>query len=417
MPARRAVARASVRSTAGSGSGAVAERGMVSCAPVAREDLRPHRCRRPPSPARPILHPRPAIHVTQPHRSPRPHHLPGAPGGARRAAERGDRPAGPRTRRSPPPAPTSSAATSRCPASTRRNTDSGWKGAVREPVELGLAELAGLPFRRVAATLECAGNGRVAMEPLPRGRAVERRRRRHRHLGRHAARRRAGARRAPRRGGRDPRRGRRPRRRRKGPGRSPSRDPLPREKALDPDTLLAREMNGASILPEHGGPLRLVVPGWYGMASVKWVYADRGADRTLPRLLPGRPVRLRVPGRRRAGAGDAGPLAHHRSGCGRKRAARARAGEPDGPGPGSGADRAGSRWPSSGGDEWRPARISSRPRLPLRMGAVGVRMGGPSRPAGTPSAAAPRTPPATCSPTPPAGTCTATATTPCAPTS
>jgi len=46
---------------------------------------------------------------------------------------------------------------------------------------------------------------------------------------------------------------------------------LPREVAMDPGTLLAYEMNGSPIPAEFGGPVRLVVPGWYGMASVKWV--------------------------------------------------------------------------------------------------------------------------------------------------
>jgi DMSO/TMAO reductase YedYZ molybdopterin-dependent catalytic subunit len=35
--------------------------------------------------------------------------------------------------------------------------------------------------------------------------------------------------------------------------------------------LLAYEMNGAPLPPQHGFPLRLVVPGWYGMQNVKWV--------------------------------------------------------------------------------------------------------------------------------------------------
>ena len=35
--------------------------------------------------------------------------------------------------------------------------------------------------------------------------------------------------------------------------------------------LLAYEMNGAPLLPQHGFPLRLVVPGWYGMQNVKWL--------------------------------------------------------------------------------------------------------------------------------------------------
>jgi sulfite oxidase len=46
---------------------------------------------------------------------------------------------------------------------------------------------------------------------------------------------------------------------------------LPREAALDPSVLLAWEMNGEPIPAQFGGPLRLVVPGWYGMASVKWL--------------------------------------------------------------------------------------------------------------------------------------------------
>ena len=37
------------------------------------------------------------------------------------------------------------------------------------------------------------------------------------------------------------------------------------------DALLAYEMNGAPLLPQHGFPLRLVVPGWYGMTNVKWL--------------------------------------------------------------------------------------------------------------------------------------------------
>jgi DMSO/TMAO reductase YedYZ molybdopterin-dependent catalytic subunit len=46
---------------------------------------------------------------------------------------------------------------------------------------------------------------------------------------------------------------------------------LPLEIALEADTLLVREMNGAPLTADHGFPLRLVVPGWYGVASVKWL--------------------------------------------------------------------------------------------------------------------------------------------------
>jgi DMSO/TMAO reductase YedYZ molybdopterin-dependent catalytic subunit len=41
--------------------------------------------------------------------------------------------------------------------------------------------------------------------------------------------------------------------------------------ALHPDTLVAYQMNGEPLPAEHGFPARLVVPGWYGMASVKWL--------------------------------------------------------------------------------------------------------------------------------------------------
>src|SRR5262245_19277725 len=50
---------------------------------------------------------------------------------------------------------------------------------------------------------------------------------------------------------------------------------LPIEVARDPDVLLAWGMNGAPLLREHGAPVRLLVPGWYGVASVKWVVEVR----------------------------------------------------------------------------------------------------------------------------------------------
>ncbi len=43
------------------------------------------------------------------------------------------------------------------------------------------------------------------------------------------------------------------------------------EDALRPEVLLAWAMNGQPLAPQHGAPLRLVVPGWFGMASVKWL--------------------------------------------------------------------------------------------------------------------------------------------------
>jgi DMSO/TMAO reductase YedYZ molybdopterin-dependent catalytic subunit len=43
------------------------------------------------------------------------------------------------------------------------------------------------------------------------------------------------------------------------------------DEALRPPVLLAYEMNGRPLEPQHGFPLRLLVPGWYGMTSVKWL--------------------------------------------------------------------------------------------------------------------------------------------------
>ncbi|MFE0577963.1 sulfite oxidase [Streptomyces sp. NPDC058874] len=47
--------------------------------------------------------------------------------------------------------------------------------------------------------------------------------------------------------------------------------PLPYAAAEDSGVLIAYAMNGAPLPPQHGYPLRLVVPGWYGMAHVKWL--------------------------------------------------------------------------------------------------------------------------------------------------
>src|SRR5437588_11659314 len=54
---------------------------------------------------------------------------------------------------------------------------------------------------------------------------------------------------------------------------------LPLAKALHPDTLLAYRMNGELLEPVHGFPVRLFVPGWYGVASVKWLKRIEVLDR------------------------------------------------------------------------------------------------------------------------------------------
>jgi DMSO/TMAO reductase YedYZ molybdopterin-dependent catalytic subunit len=51
--------------------------------------------------------------------------------------------------------------------------------------------------------------------------------------------------------------------------------------ALSDDVMLAYELNGSPLPPPHGFPLRLVVPGWYGMASVKWLERVSVLDRSF----------------------------------------------------------------------------------------------------------------------------------------
>lgn len=53
---------------------------------------------------------------------------------------------------------------------------------------------------------------------------------------------------------------------------------IPLEKAVSSDTLLAYQMNGALLSAEHGYPVRAIVPGWYGMDSVKWLARIEALD-------------------------------------------------------------------------------------------------------------------------------------------
>jgi DMSO/TMAO reductase YedYZ molybdopterin-dependent catalytic subunit len=54
---------------------------------------------------------------------------------------------------------------------------------------------------------------------------------------------------------------------------------IPIDKALHPETLIVYEMNGAPLPREHGGPVRAVVPGWYGTYHVKWLTRIEVLDR------------------------------------------------------------------------------------------------------------------------------------------
>ena len=49
--------------------------------------------------------------------------------------------------------------------------------------------------------------------------------------------------------------------------------------ALSRENILCYEMNGVPLPPEHGFPLRLITPGWYGVASVKWLTRIEVTDR------------------------------------------------------------------------------------------------------------------------------------------
>jgi DMSO/TMAO reductase YedYZ molybdopterin-dependent catalytic subunit len=63
--------------------------------------------------------------------------------------------------------------------------------------------------------------------------------------------------------------------------------------ALAPDVLLAYELNGVPLPPQHGFPLRLLVPGWYGMTNVKWLARITLLDEPFTGYQQARGYRLR----------------------------------------------------------------------------------------------------------------------------
>ncbi len=84
------------------------------------------------------------------------------------------------------------------------------------------------------------------------------------------------------------------------------RRPLPVAKALD-DALIALEMNGDALPPDHGFPARLVVPGWVGVANIKWLgsieVSDQHADLAVQHDVLSRPHPPERQERVRAGVG------------------------------------------------------------------------------------------------------------------
>jgi len=163
-------------------------------------------------------------------------------------------------------------------------------GEVARPVMLTMAELLKMEPRSVTNTLECAGNGRAFFQPRIRGvpwtrggvgnamfRGPSLQALLHRagakSTARHVAFRGAAL---------------------------PSPDPpfmrsIPMDKALDPDTIVATEMNGAPLTPEHGYPARALVPGWIGSASIKWLTEIRVLTRELQGYFMDSAYRLPAP--------------------------------------------------------------------------------------------------------------------------
>src|SRR4029077_2207116 len=74
---------------------------------------------------------------------------------------------------------------------------------------------------------------------------------------------------------------------------------LPLAKARDRDTLLVLRMNGEPLTVDHGAPVRLFVPGWYGVASVKWLSRIEVLDRPFRGYFQS--VKYTVQRRRKAG--------------------------------------------------------------------------------------------------------------------
>ncbi len=142
-------------------------------------------------------------------------------------------------------------------------------GCLEQPVTMDLDELRALPERTVRVTMECAGNGRARYEPRPVSQPwlVEA-------VGTadwtgvpladllHLVRVRPEAVDVVFTGADH------------GVERGVEQDyqrALSLDDALAGDVLVAYAMNGHPLPPQHGFPVRLVVPGWYGMAHVKWL--------------------------------------------------------------------------------------------------------------------------------------------------
>jgi len=84
---------------------------------------------------------------------------------------------------------------------------------------------------------------------------------------------------------------------------------LPLAKAVHPDTLLVYRMNGEPLEPTHGYPLRLFVPGWYGVASVKWLKRIEVLDRPFQGYFQTKKYTIQRPAAQGQGTVIVGPMA------------------------------------------------------------------------------------------------------------
>ena len=158
--------------------------------------------------------------------------------------------------------------------------------------------------------------------------------------------------------------------------------------ALDADSCSCYEMNGAPLPPQHGFPVRLIAPGWYGVANVKWLTRIEVLDQRYAGPLHG--ARLRDQPRGAARRPD--DLALH---LGRARAAEVGPGQGHAPrrpvpdrGRGlGGADRAGGgagrRRAVAGGDDRGDHRRSRRSHSRDRFAWTFWTLAGPPAPAST----------------------------------
>jgi DMSO/TMAO reductase YedYZ molybdopterin-dependent catalytic subunit len=160
------------------------------------------------------------------------------------------------------------------PEVSRENWQLRLEGAVKRPVSISLADLQRMPAITVYAVLECAGNGRLFLGPETEGILWE--------LGAVGCARWTGV---PVKTvldaagalsdaaevvfeGAD-----------HGTAEKHVRPTMkiafarsvPMDIARSPQVILAYKMNGADLPAKHGAPVRLIVPGWYGTASVKWL--------------------------------------------------------------------------------------------------------------------------------------------------